>query len=238
MDPFALTGRTGDHVIDVSELGCRLHARAAEALLHMREAAAEEGIDLSVASGWRDFSRQRSIWNAKYRLERPLRNSIGEIIDGSTLSPLAKIEAISRWSAMPGASRHHWGTDCDVYDRDRLEPDAVQLLREEYVPDGPCGRLHAWLQRRMHDFGFYQPYRTDRGGVCPEPWHISYAPVALDCERELTAELLAQLLDETSHYDHLRIEGYAPLRAHLDEWYRRFIGAVDSPPQTLGSSAL
>ena len=30
----------------------------------------------------------------------------------------------------------------------------------------------------MHAFGFFRPYTTDRGGVAPEPWHLSYAPVA------------------------------------------------------------
>ncbi len=28
------------------------------------------------------------------------------------------------------------------------------------------------------EFGFYRPYAVDRGGVHPEPWHLSYAPLA------------------------------------------------------------
>lgn len=231
MDNFALTGRADHHLIDVPVLGCRLQAAAAHALLRMREAAADEGLDLSIASGWRGFSRQRSIWNAKYRLQRPLRNAIGEIIDGSRLSAREKIETIWRWSAMPGASRHHWGTDCDVYDRAALAPEAVQLVAEEYAADGPCGRLHVWLQQHMREFDFYQPYRTDRGGVCPEPWHLSYAPLALDCERGLTQEVLGQLLDDTAGDDALRIDGHILLREHLGEWYRRFFYPVDPPSE-------
>ena len=29
----------------------------------------------------------------------------------------------------------------------------------------------------MARYGFFRPYRTFRGGVLPEPWHLSYAPV-------------------------------------------------------------
>jgi hypothetical protein len=38
--------------------------------------------------------------------------------------------------------------------------------------------------------GFYRPYAVDRGGVAPERWHLSYAPLAAACERGLSASLL------------------------------------------------
>ena len=40
------------------------------------------------------------------------------------------------------------------------------------------------------EFGFYRPYASDRGGVQPEPWHLSYAPVA----RAGAGSVLARLL--------------------------------------------
>lgn len=233
IDVAALTGMSSAHVVPVADFGM-LQAEAAEALMAMRSAAASAGFDLKAVSCWRDFARQRRIWNAKCRLERPLLDAQGAVIDGHALEPRARIEAILRWSAIPGASRHHWGTDCDVYDRAALaDPAALRLVPEEYAPGGPCAPLHAWLQRHMHDYGFYQPYRTDRGGVCPEPWHLSYAPLAKDCERRLDCSVLQDLLDVTSKNAELRLEGNEILQEYLPSWYARFIAAVDPPPPVL-----
>ena len=35
----------------------------------------------------------------------------------------SECDAILLWSALPGASRHHWGTDFDVFDRAAVPPD-------------------------------------------------------------------------------------------------------------------
>ena len=46
-----------------------------------------------------------------------------------------------RWSAIPGSSRHHWGTDLDVYDAAAVTPDyQVQLTPQEWkaLCDLPC----------------------------------------------------------------------------------------------------
>ncbi len=232
IDFLALTGRSSAHVTQLAGTDHRLQPEAADAFLALCAAAAEVGIDLAAASSWRDFARQRAIWNAKFRLERPVRNAAGEIIDGHQLEPRARLEAIMRWSAIPGASRHHWGTDCDVYDRVAVAVGeaGLQLVPAEYAAGGHQARLHDWLQQHMHRFGFYQPYRTDRGGVCPEPWHLSYAPLAMECERALDRDGLLDLLRETAADASLRIEGHELLCTHLDEWYARFVVAVDAPP--------
>ena len=196
------------------------------------EAAAicEEDVATNEALGEHGLGVIRAIWDAKFRLERPVRNAAGEIIDGHQLEPRARLEAIMRWSAIPGASRHHWGTDCDVYDRAAVGEAGLQLVPAEYAAGGHQARLHDWLQQHMHRFGFYQPYRTDRGGVCPEPWHLSYAPLAMECERALDRDGLLDLLRETAADASLRIEGHELLCTHLDEWYARFVVAVDAPP--------
>ena len=54
----------------------------------------------------------------------------------------------------------------------------LQVVPAEYHAGGPFHRLTTWLDAHMHAFGFFRPYTTDRGGVSPEPWHLSYAPVA------------------------------------------------------------
>jgi hypothetical protein len=63
----------------------------------------------------------------------------------------------------------------------------------EVAPGGVFDALHRWLDRRMADgesHGYYRPYAVDRGGVAPERWHLSYAPLALDCSDRFSAGLL------------------------------------------------
>ena len=41
--------------------------------------------------------------------------------------------------------------------------------------------------------GFFKPYAEDRGGIAPEPWHISYRPAAMKYQERVSAELLIPL---------------------------------------------
>ncbi|MDP9199056.1 MAG: M15 family metallopeptidase, partial [Pseudomonadota bacterium] len=193
MNGLQLTGRDRGHLVTLSEPRCLLHAAAVEPFLAMRAAAARAGYDLVPVSSFRDFERQRSIWNAKYRGERPAIDRRERPVRMKTLDPGARIEAILCWSALPGASRHHWGTDIDVADgsvagyRPRLEAD-------EYRRGGPFAALSRWLSAHMRHFGFYCPYASRRPGVQPEPWHLSYAPVARRALAAMTTELLASAI--------------------------------------------
>ena len=47
----------------------------------MREAAAGAGFDLMPVSSFRDFERQRAIWNAKFRGERPALDKAGRRVN-------------------------------------------------------------------------------------------------------------------------------------------------------------
>ena len=38
--------------------------------------------------------------------------------------------------------------------------------------------------------GFFRPYGEDRGGVAPERWHLSFAPLSHEMERALTPAML------------------------------------------------
>ena len=74
------------------------------------------------------------------------------------------IDAILTWSALPGASRHHWGSDIDVIDAAALGPGArAQLVAEEFAPGGRFERLNGWLDSNMGRFGFFRPYATVQG---------------------------------------------------------------------------
>jgi LAS superfamily LD-carboxypeptidase LdcB len=224
MNERELTGRASTHVVPVDEPGCVLHRDTVEPFLEMRAAAAGEGIDLVAVSSFRDFEAQRRIWNAKYRGQRTLYNRLGQPLEHGALNESELIDAILCWSAMPGASRHHWGSDIDVIDRAAL-PDlrALKLLPIEYSPAGPFARLNAWLDENIARFGFFRPYRTDRGGVSPEPWHLSYAPVAGGALRRLTEAVLRRALEEAE------IDGKQELLRRLPEIGARYVTSVDAP---------
>jgi len=111
-----LTGQARGHLQVVENPHCALHREVIAPYLALRAAAAVEGIDLVAFSGFRDFDRQLGIWNGKFRGERPLQDRSGRPVDALGLSAADWVAAILWWSALPGASRHHWGTDFDVMD--------------------------------------------------------------------------------------------------------------------------
>jgi LAS superfamily LD-carboxypeptidase LdcB len=162
----------------------------------LQQRAADIGVDLAIASGYRSFDRQLSIWNRKVCGELPILDHQGQILDVSRLSDREKVFAILRWSALPGASRHHWGTDCDVYDKAAMPPGySLRLTQEE--ARSLFATLHHWLDREIATHqaeGFYRPYGVDRGGIAPEPWHLSYAPRAESCEQLFCIDHLANIL--------------------------------------------
>src|SRR5688572_23302102 len=111
-----LTGRARSHLVELSGPTCTLHREAAAPFLAMRAAAAADGIDLVAFSSFRDFDRQLGIWNGKFRGERPMQDRQGRPLDVARLTAAERLAAILWWSALPGTSRHHWGTDFDVLD--------------------------------------------------------------------------------------------------------------------------
>ncbi|WP_439102742.1 M15 family metallopeptidase [Congregibacter sp.] len=160
-------------------------------------AAEKEGYKLQIASAYRSYERQLSIWNGKLSGERPVLDDNDHTIDIRDLSDAECIRCVLRFSAMPGGSRHHWGTDLDVYDAAAVADDyRVQLSAAEVDAAGPFGAMHAWLDQRIargESFGFYRPYDRDRGGVAAERWHLSYAPLATDFECAIDESLLRRL---------------------------------------------
>lgn len=224
MNELELTGRARTHVIELQQPACILHYEVVAAFLAMRDEAASAGIDLRAISSFRDFDTQLSIWNRKWRGERPIFDRQGRPLDRSRIADADCVEAILCWSAIPGGSRHHWGSDIDVIDAAAVPAGYdVQLVPSEYAPDGMFNRLVVWLQTNMHRFGFFRPYRTDRGGVSPEPWHLSYAPVALPALEALSLSMLRQVLEASA------IEGKPYVLARLPEIYTRFLLSIDAP---------
>jgi LAS superfamily LD-carboxypeptidase LdcB len=222
-----LTGRDRTHLTDLSDPRCSLHKEVVCPFLAMRAAAAADGIDLVAFSSFRDFDRQLAIWNGKFRGERPLQDRAGRALDVALMSPEEKVAAILWWSALPGASRHHWGTDFDVLDGKALPYGyQLQVVPAEYLPGGPFERLTRWLDEHMHAFGFFRPYTTDRGGVQPEPWHLSHAKVAARAQRQLSLEALKGVLSGAE------IEGKPAVLESLARNYSSYVVNVDNAPES------
>jgi LAS superfamily LD-carboxypeptidase LdcB len=220
-----LTGRSRDHIVDLAEPPCSLHYAVVLPFLGLRAAAEDDGIDLVPASSFRDFDRQLAIWNGKHRGERELLGADGALLDAHALDDDARVAAILHWSALPGASRHHWGTDFDVIDRVAMpEGYRVRFVTGEYAPGGVFARLDEWLSAHAASHGFYRPYTTWRGGVQPEPWHLSYAPVADVALRAFNVDVLREALDAAP------LDARAAVERRLPEIFERYVANVDALP--------
>lgn len=222
--PLTLVGQTEVHLCsdtDAEILGARVHQGAVDAFLLLREAGRAEGFDITILSGFRSFERQLSIWNRKATGGLAVRDSDARRLDIDTLTEEELVFAILRWSALPGASRHHWGTDIDIYDMDaKPEGYEVDLVPAEVEPGGMFAPLHEWLDERIaanDAFGFFRPYDADRNGVAPERWHLSYAPISCVYARALTSLVLR---DTIEHAD-MMLKGVVLER--LETIYDRFV---------------
>jgi LAS superfamily LD-carboxypeptidase LdcB len=221
-----LTGRSGAHVRTFDSASITLRPDAAAAFLAMAAAARADGLELAAQSSFRDFERQMTIWNGKFLGLRTLNDAAGRPLDVRTLNPDERVAAILAWSALPGASRHHWGTDFDIIDRTAIMPEyRVQLEPAEYAPGGVFSQLTTWLDTHMHAFGFFRPYVRDRGGVKPEPWHLSYAPAARLALQSFSVATLRATLQSSE------LEGRDIVLDQIDALFERYVLRVASPPR-------
>jgi LAS superfamily LD-carboxypeptidase LdcB len=218
-----LTGRVRSHVLEIPRLGAILHPDAASAFLGLAAEAAHSDIDLVPASSFRSFEHQLLIWNDKFHGRRPLLDQQGGAFDRSVMTEEALVRAILLWSALPGASRHHWGTEIDVIDRAALGGRKAQLVPAEYAADGVFAKLDGWLTQHAESYGFFRPYDRDRGGVQPEPWHLSYAPIADAALQALTIEVLREALHK------VELAGAEAIWPQLADIHARYVRAVATP---------
>ena len=132
-----------------------------EAFKKMYAAAAREGIQLTIISATRNFNYQKGIWEKKWAdLSKKITN------------PTARAKNILQFSAMPGSSRHHWGTDIDF-----------DNLSNAYFEKGAGKKIFDWMKKNAPLYGFCQPYTAGRPtGYNEEKWHWTYTPLS----KELT----------------------------------------------------
>ena len=147
-----------------------IRKEANEAFKKMHAAAKKEGINLVVISAIRNFEAQRSIWDAKFNGQR----QVDGVMLPAKMSAEEKVKRILRWSAMPGTSRHHWGTDIDI-----------NSVSPAYWNGAKGKKEYAWLQKNAAKYGFCHVYSTlkengRKTGYQEEKWHWSYLPIAND----------------------------------------------------------
>ena len=162
------------------------------AMEKMRKAALLDGIKIKVVSGFRDFERQKQIWNRKFK----------KFTTENNLSDLDAIKEIIRFSTIPGTSRHHWGTEIDVIDED-FKNEKNLLISKKYEEGGIFEKLKKWMDNNSQKFGFYLTYdnNINRKGFEYEPWHYSYLP---ESKRYLKSFLKIDIVEIISKVD---IEG-------------------------------
>lgn len=208
MNHDILFGFTDSHT-DLINDKIRLHKEAIDPFRKLQAAAKRGGFQLEIASGFRGFEAQLNIWNKKARGERTLLDANSRPLDFRKLSPKEIVYAILRWSALPGTSRHHWGSDFDVFDPSKMPTGhELQLIPSECEGTGMFAKLHGWLDENMSAFGFFRPYSKDRQGVSPERWHLSYGPVSVPLLQSYQPSVFEILLkeDRISLIDVIRTE--------------------------------
>jgi hypothetical protein len=99
-----------------------------------------------------------------------------------------------------------------------------KLVPEEYAAGGVFHALNGWLDAHVASFGFYRPYAEYRGGVNPEPWHLSYAPIASVALSLLTPELVAATVRGSD------VLGKEEVLARLPDIYRTYVANVAPSP--------
>ena len=184
--------------------GIYLRTEVLEACGQMRSAAAQAGITLLIRSATRNFQYQRGIWERKWQRTRYM-----------GWQDVDKARDILTYSAMPGASRHHWGTDIDF-----------NSFENEWFESGEGAEVYGWLKAHAAEFGFHQVYddkATGRTGYELERWHWSYMPTAgpmLDAYNAVVSE--ADLI-------HADFSGAGT--ADSLQLLRDFVNGIDQPAQ-------
>jgi len=139
-----------------------------KAFIKMFYAAKNDGVQLKIISGARNFRYQKSIWEQKW--------NGGRLVEGKNLAttvkdPVERARVILKYSSMPGTSRHHWGTDVDI-----------NSVENRYFETTAGKKTYEWLCQNAHKFGFCQPFTAlgekRKNGYQEEKWHWSYMPLA------------------------------------------------------------
>ena len=188
---YSILELMGKADIELHGKGINLREEAHDAFVAMKKAAYSDGIDLKIVSSYRNFERQRGIWERKY-----LRYT-----DNNQMAPLEAIDKIVEYSTIPGTSRHHWGTDVDIVDGYRKVEGDV-LVPSKFGEGQPYADFKKWMDENSKTYDFYLVYTDEPGrrGFKYEPWHYSFAPISIQMLAEFRRKNIMQLLKEEDFY--------------------------------------
>jgi D-alanyl-D-alanine carboxypeptidase len=145
---------------DVGGYTMYLRTETLNAFLEMAAAAEKDGVELKIASATRNFDYQKNLWNNKW-------NALP-----ASMSDLEKFQNVLEYSAVPGTSRHHWGTEIDFNN-----------ANPQYFNTEEGKEVYDWMSQNAWQFGFCQTY-TAKGpdrttGYDEEKWHWSFLPLSI-----------------------------------------------------------
>ena len=170
---------TEDYPVETKECGSAtainktLQTEAADAFLSMQAAAAKDGVDVRMQSGYRSVSYQKKLYDNKTQYYRD-----------KGLSEAAAREKAAAIVNPPGCSEHNCGLAADLN-----SPEHTTL--DTGFADTAAFR---WLCENAEQYGFILRYpkgKQDVTGIIFEPWHFRYVGVEIATyimENSLTLE--------------------------------------------------
>ncbi len=167
----------------------RLRKLAAEAFKDMRADAMKVGINIYSQSSYRGFQHQLRIWNSKFK---------SHIEKGA--APEQALERSLLDSAIPGTSRHHWGTDLDMIDAAVMPQPLQRLEIQNFKMGGAYEHLAFWLSEHAIKYNYHLTYTEDktRTGFKHEPWQYSFAELSVPIIRDFKRSNWKPILKDNS----------------------------------------
>lgn len=154
----------------------QVRQETAAAIEKLFTAAASNGLNLMLASGYRSYAEQVSVYGAE------VQNNGRAVADQE--------------SARPGHSEHQTGLAVDI------EPLSRNCELSVCFADTPEGK---WLAANANKYGFTIRYQKGKNGLTGynyEPWHIRYVGVALAAEINRTGQTLEQFFGLAAYSDY------------------------------------
>lgn len=165
-----------------------------ESFKQMAEAAAKDSIDLKIISATRTFDHQKYLWETKWTGKTKVE---GFRLTESHKNSFHRAKKIMEYTAPPGFSRHHWGTEIDI-----------NSVEDDYFQSEVGDRVFKWLQKNAGQFGFCQTYTSrelrDGKGFNEEKWHWSYTRISIPLLEEMLRQFDVMNITDFKGYEEVR----------------------------------